>query len=84
MQTFDYYEVTCSFDRDVSHIANFVNLDDAKSFCQGNAYYSISPKKVFMLCENLYEAVTYKKEVERQRVLSKLTRRERQILGLEE
>lgn len=84
MKKFEYYEVTCSFDKDVTHVANFEKLEDAKLFCHGNAHYNISHQKIFVLCENLYEAVEYKKEVERQKVLAKLTRRERQILGLEE
>lgn len=84
MKKFEYYEVTCSFGKDISHVANFEELEDAELFCLGNPYYSIGPKKVFLLCENQHEAVEYKKEVERQKVLAKLTRRERQILGFEE
>ena len=80
MKKFEYYEVTSSFD---DLVVNFENLEDAKLFCQSTNDYSISHRKIFVLCESYYEAFEFKKEVERQKVLAKLTPKERQILGLE-
>ena len=86
MKKFEYYEVTCSLGKDIIHVANFEKLEDATLFCNSNTHYNynISHQKTLVLCENQYEAVEYMKEVERQKVLAKLTRSERQILGLEE
>ena len=56
MKKFEYYEVTCSFDKDIAHVTNFEKREDAEKFCQGNAYYSIGHQKTFVLCEDQYEA----------------------------
>ena len=82
MKRITYYEVTCNFDN-ITHVANFENLEDAEKFSHGNAYYRISSPKEFVVCEDQWEGVEYKKSAERQRILSKLTRSERITLGLE-
>lgn len=81
MQTFEYWEVTESFDKYATHIANFATEEEAKRV--GTGVYRSVQKRVFVLFDSKEEFVDNEREKVRARALAKLTAQERQALGFE-
>lgn len=79
----DCWEVTESYDRD-THVAFFSEENVAKEFSEKSPYRSARQyKKTFIICESLEDKANADKETMRQNALAKLTKQERELLGLE-
>lgn len=79
----DCFEVYSSFDRDVSHIGYFSNVEDARTMKSKSHYNEyIRFQKTFQICESIADYDQMKADTEKAVALAKLTIRERQILGL--
>lgn len=80
MKTIEYWEVTGSFDRDTTHIANFINEVDAKE-CAKSVYRS-AHKKVLTIFDSIEDFENNTREKIRARALAKLTTEEKIALGV--
>ncbi|HET8685678.1 MAG TPA: hypothetical protein VFM18_03315 [Methanosarcina sp.] len=80
----DCWEVTESYDRDYNHVAFFLHEQDAKEFAKQSCYRSATHfKKTFVICESIADKANADQESMRQAALAKLTKKERELLGLE-
>ena len=80
MKTIEYWEVTESFDRDVTHVANFANEDNAQELVGKSMYRSVS-KKTLTIFDSVGDFENNTREKIRARALAKLTVEERNALG---
>lgn len=79
----DCFEVYSSFDRDVTHIGYFQDVQDAKHMKARSPYTEyIRFQKTFQICESIADYEQMRAENEKAIALAKLTIREKQILGL--
>lgn len=78
-EVIEYWEVTESFDRDTTHIANFTNEEAATRVANGN-YRSVN-KRIFVLFDTEEEFLENTRDKLRERALAKLTTEERNALG---
>lgn len=81
MKTIEYWEVSECYDRDIKHIANFNNEEDAKA-CAKNLYRSHSLRHITIF-DSLEDFENNTREKLRERALAKLTREEKLALGLQ-
>lgn len=81
MKTIEYWEVSECYDRDVKHIANFTNEEDAKA-CAKSLYRSHGLRHITIF-DSLEDFENNTREKLRERALAKLTREEKLALGLQ-
>lgn len=85
MITFSYYEVHESYDRDSHVVARFINKSDAEQFraeSKNSVYMSVSSERSMTVLDSVAEYAELKKANLRSSALSKLTKEEREVLGL--
>lgn len=81
MQYIEYWEVSSCYDRDITHIANFINKDDAE-VCAGKDIYRSAYKKSITIFDDLQDYEENNKAKIRERAIAKLTPEEREVLGI--
>lgn len=80
MQTIEYWEVSESYDKSETHLANFDNEAAAQELVGNNRYYS-AYKRTVTLFNTVEEYRDNTLEKVRARALAKLTAQERAALG---
>lgn len=80
MKTIEYWEVSECYDRDVKHIANFTNEEDAKACAKG--VYRTHGRRRITIFDSLEDYENNTREKLRERALSKLTHEEKVALGI--
>ena len=77
------FEVYSSYDRDFTHVGYFATKELADEFNKGKHYNSVqSCKKTYIICESLDEQADMVLEQRKQAALAKLSKEERELLGL--
>jgi hypothetical protein len=84
MKTFEFYTVLECYDRDCQKVASFTNETDAVKLIKTSPYYSSKPSKnSIMVFESYSEYEEWKSGEVKRNALSKLTKEEKIVLGLE-
>ncbi len=82
MQTFEYWQVTESFDRDITVIGNFSTESDADTVAWKSKTYRSVHKLTFTLFDSVEDFENNTREKIRARALAKLTVEEKIALGV--